>query len=383
MTATPPPPISPLARIWRDIVAAGWREPLLRGGAHILILVMLATGIWLGQLPVVGLAPLNAAEQLDSGGQAFVPDATETPMSAGVVVTAEATPQFGSVVADEAALDRQVNPQTLFPERSRDIVETIVVAPGDTLSGLASRFNIDVATVLWANVSVLGDDVHAIRSGQTLRIPPVDGVLHTVAAGDDLESIARQYGVTPQIIVDYRENGLSGDSAALSPGRELVIPGGRRALTLWTLPSLPRGVQATEEQSFGQCPGGYTGAVGTGTIAWPVASQTLDGYSFSVVHLGLDLRAAEGDPVLAADSGVVMYAGPNEQGYGNLIVIEHGNGFESAYAELSAISVACGQSVLQGNVIGAAGHSGRSEEANLHFELRQDGQPIDPRPLLP
>ncbi len=383
MTTPPPPQISPLTRIWRDIVAAGWREPLLRGGVHILILVMLAAGIWLGRLPVVGLGPLNAAEQLDSGGQSFVIETTETPVSAGVVVTAPATPMFGSIVDDETALDRRVNPQTLFPERSRDIVETIVVAQGDTLMGIAARFNVDVSTVLWANAAVLGDDVHALRAGQTLRIPPVDGVLHTIAAGDTLESVAKLYGVTPQIIVDYRENGLADSNAPLGAGRELIIPGGRRALKLWLIPSLPRGQQATADESFGQCAGGYTGAVGTGTFVWPTASQTLDGYAFSAVHLGIDVRAAEGDAVFAADSGVVMYAGPNEQGYGNLIVIDHGNGFETAYAQLSEIAVACGQSVLQGSTIGAAGNSGSSERPLLHFEIRQQGQPVDPRPLLP
>ncbi len=384
MTDTPPPPqVTPLARIWRDIVAAGWREPLLRFGAHVLILLMLTAGIRLGRLPVVGLAPLNAAEQLDSGGQAFVPAETPTPVNAGVVVTVAAPPQFGSVVADADALGRQANPQTLFPDRSRGGVETVVVAPGDTLIGIAARFNVDLATVLWANAATLGDDVHAVRAGQTLRIPPVDGVLHTTVPTDTLESIARAYGVTPQIIVDYRENGLADVNAKPAAGQELVVPGGRRALTLWQLPSLPRGQQARADASFGQCAGGYTGAVGTGTLHWPAGSQALDGYPFSVVHLGFDVRAAEGDPVTASDSGVVMYAGPNEFGLGNLIVIDHGNGYETAYGELSAISVACGESVLQDNVIGAAGNSGRSERPNLHFEVHLNGQAVDPRPLLP
>ncbi len=383
MTETPPPQISPLLRIWRDIVAAGWREPLLRFGAHALILILLVSGIWIGRLPVVGLDPLNAAEQLDTGGQAFVPAETPTPVNAGVVVTAAAPPQFGTIVTQDSALERQVNPQTLFPERARGVVESVVVAPGDTLTGIAARFNIDIATVLWANSAALGDDVHAVRAGQTLRIPPVDGVLHTVVQTDTLESIARAYGVTAQIIAEYRENGLADVNAKPAAGQELVIPGGRRGLTLWVLPSLPRGQQAKEADSFGQCAGGYTGAVGSGTFVWPAASQALGGYPFSAVHFGLDVRAAEGDPVVAADGGVVMYAGPNELGYGNLIVIEHGNGYETAYGELSAISVACGQSVLQGNAIGAAGNSGHSELPNLHFEIHLDGQAVDPRPLLP
>ncbi|HRF47288.1 MAG TPA: M23 family metallopeptidase [Anaerolineales bacterium] len=383
MSQPPQPQPPPLLRIWRDIVAAGWREPLLRFGTHGLILALLAMAVWLSRLPVEGLTPFDAVEQLDSGGQAFIPAATSTPISAGVVVTAAAPPQFGDVIVDDSTLDRQVNPQTLFPERSRSAIETVTVASGDTLSGIAARFNVDVATVLWANATVLGDDIHAVRAGQVLRILPVDGVLHSVVAGEDLDDIARAYGVTPQLIVDYRDNGLADTNARLAAGQELLIPGGRRALTLWVLPSLPRGAVANPETGFGQCPGGYTGAVGTADFIWPVETKTLGGHPFSAVHIGLDVRAAEGDPVLAADAGVVMYAGPNEFGYGNLIVLEHGNGFETAYGELSVVSVACGQSVMQGSIIGAAGHSGNSEFPNLHFEIRQDGQPIDPRPLLP
>lgn len=245
MSQPPQPQQPPLLRIWRDIVAAGWREPLLRFGTHGLILTLLAMAVWLSRLPVEGLTPFDAVEQLDSGGQAFIPAATSTPISAGVVVTAAAPPQFGDVIVDDSTLERQVNPQTLFPERSRSAIETVTVASGDTLSGIAARFNVDVSTVLWANAPVLGDDIHAVRAGQTLRILPVDGVLHTVVAGEDLDDIARAYGVTPQLIVDYRDNGLADTNARLAAGQELLIPGGRRALTLWMLPHCRAGLWRT------------------------------------------------------------------------------------------------------------------------------------------
>jgi len=88
------------------------------------------------------------------------------------------------------------------------------------------------------------------------------------------------------------------------------------------------------------------------------------------IHPGLDIAGPEGNSVFATDSGVVVYAGWSEYGYGYLIVLDHGTGWQSAYAHLSAVGVGCGQSVAQGTVIGAVGNTGNSTGAHLHFELR-------------
>jgi len=135
--------------------------------------------------------------------------------------------------------------------------------------------------------------------------------------------------------------------------------------------------------TFGQCPGGYSGAVGTGAFVYPADNHTLSGYDFTSIHHGLDFRAKTGNPIYATDSGVIVYAGPNSYGYGNLVVIDHGNGWQSVYGHLSQWNVECGQSVYQGNVIGLAGTTGNSTGPHLHFELRYKGSYVNPWTVLP
>lgn len=100
-------------------------------------------------------------------------------------------------------------------------------------------------------------------------------------------------------------------------------------------------------------------------------------------HLGIDLAAPKGTPILASQAGTVIYAGREFRGYGKMVMIESGNGFATLYAHFDKILVAEGQRVRQGEVIGAMGRTGRATGVHLHFEIRQDRGPIDPLPLLP
>lgn len=110
---------------------------------------------------------------------------------------------------------------------------------------------------------------------------------------------------------------------------------------------------------------------GFGTRVDPLTHQ-------HATHAGIDLPATTGTGVRAAFDGVVSRADPDAGGYGQLVVIDHGDGTETRYAHLSAIDVRPGQKVTQGETLGAVGSSGRSTGPHLHFELRRDGQPLDP-----
>jgi murein DD-endopeptidase MepM/ murein hydrolase activator NlpD len=99
-------------------------------------------------------------------------------------------------------------------------------------------------------------------------------------------------------------------------------------------------------------------------------------------HTGLDIAAAGGTPIQAAKDGVVKFAGDRGDGYGNLVIVDHGDGTETYYAHASALHVQPGQEVKAGEVIASVGTTGNSTGNHLHFEIRQDGQPIDPRPYL-
>lgn len=116
----------------------------------------------------------------------------------------------------------------------------------------------------------------------------------------------------------------------------------------------------------------------------PIAGEITDGFGYvgGRTHTGVDIPAASGTQVGAAGRGVVAFAGWNDGGYGNLVVVRHRLGFETWYAHLSAIAVSEGEAVAGGSVIGAVGSTGHSTGPHLHFEVRQFGTPIDPVPRL-
>jgi murein DD-endopeptidase MepM/ murein hydrolase activator NlpD len=298
---------------------------------------------------------------------------------------AASPPVFGAVIAEEAQVARLTSPHTLIATRGRAEVMTYTVQAGDTLFGIAERFNLKPETILWGNYFTLKDDPHLLRPDQVLNILPVDGTYHFVTEGNTVEQIAKFYRVAPEAIVTWPGNDLDADSPVLKPNAYLIIPGGTRELQAWVLPSLPRGSTSGSRaaSNFGQCPGGYSGILGTGTFVWPAAARTLSGFDYTAIHRGIDVRAGNGDPIFAVDNGVVTYAGWNEWGYGNLVVIDHGNGWESVYAHLSAWGVQCGQSVEQGAVIGQAGATGRASGPHLHFEIRYNGVFTNPWTVLP
>jgi len=125
--------------------------------------------------------------------------------------------------------------------------------------------------------------------------------------------------------------------------------------------------------------------VGFGTFVWPASNHRLSGfdYSPSTNHWGIDIAGNEGEGAYATDAGVVVYAGWNNYGYGNMIMVDHGNNFQSLYAHLSGISVGCGQSVGQGDLIGIIGNTGRSSGSHLHFEIRAISSWVNPWDVLP
>lgn len=135
----------------------------------------------------------------------------------------------------------------------------------------------------------------------------------------------------------------------------------------------------------GACPGGYVGPVGTGHWVWPVDPpyRQVVGDNFTPIHPGVDLGANTGTPVYAADAGVVVFANWTDIGYGNAIVIDHSNGFQTLYAHLSQIGTACGAPVAAGGLIGLAGATGRVFGPHLHFELRVPGGFVNPFSYLP
>jgi len=298
------------------------------------------------------------------------------------------TPQVGQPAAESPAdkytglgIFRLAEIHTSLPAKPRfDILEYEVVK-GDTLFSIAQKFNLRPESLLWGNYNVLADNPHSLRPGQKLVILPVNGVYYTWHAGDGLNSVAKFYGVAPELIAGFPGNHFDpatlGDFAKpnIEPGTNLIIPGGKREFVAWSAPRITRTNPAVAKIfGPGACGKIMDGNIGNGSFIWPTANKFLSGFGYSpdTNHYAIDIAGLLGNAVFAADGGVVVYAGWNDFGYGNVLVLDHGNGWQSLYAHLNSMNVECGGSVAQGAVIGTVGNTGNSSGPHLHFELRSD-----------
>jgi murein DD-endopeptidase MepM/ murein hydrolase activator NlpD len=200
--------------------------------------------------------------------------------------------------------------------------------------------------------------------------------LHNFVAGESLADIAEQYDTSAEAILEWPGNNLdpyetSPDNPGISPGTALIVPGGSRPLKDWGPPAITRDNPAVAAYyGAGACGSIYAGAIGYGAFVWPTVATYLSGNDWNPpLHRGIDIAGAEGNSIYAADSGVVVYAGWSDSGYGNLLVIDHGTGWQTAYAHLVSIAVGCGQSVSQGEVVAGLGNTGNSSGPHLHFEM--------------
>ena len=369
-----------ISRLVDTFVGIGLGESFLRTGTTILSITLLIVVVWLLRIFYMQ-GPETAKASVSA------PEAVSTVLAPG-----EGTLQQVSLDIFNG-IPRLAQVHTTIPSRPREDVEKYTVVKGDTIFGIAEKFGLKPETILWGNYYTLLDDPHALQPGQELNILPMDGTYHEWQQGEGLNAIATYYGVKPEDIINFPANHLDpnaiGDFANpnIKPGTWLVIPGGSREFISW---SAPLGVTRENPASArvigpGACDPVSGGAVGYGAFIWPSNNHTLSGfdYSPSTNHWGIDIAGNEGEAVYSTDAGVIVYAGWNNYGYGNMIMVDHGNNFQSLYAHLSAINVICGQSVGQGDVIGAIGSTGHSSGSHLHFEIRSLSSYVNPWDVLP
>mgnify|MGYP001814182659 CR=1 FL=1 len=291
------------------------------------------------------------------------------------------------IIAQEPiqSVSRKADLYTIIPTRSRKEVITYTVSTGDSVFAVAHSFGIDPESILWANYDLLNDNPDMVTSGMELRIPPVSGVLYEWQEGDTLQAVADKFDANLDEILGWSGNQLDLTNPEFEDGKLVMIPGGHREFRQWLVPTIPRGAAGVSRALYGSgvCPGGYEGAYGSGAFIWPASNHTLSGNDYWSGHLAIDIAAGEGAPIYAADSGVVVFSGPAAGGYGNMIMIDHGNGYQTLYAHLSQVSASCGRSVQQGQTIGIAGSTGKSTGPHLHFEVRYLGGFVSPWFVLP
>ncbi len=251
------------------------------------------------------------------------------------------------------------------PEPPRTEAITYTVQKGDTVFLISHKFHVSQETIIWAN-DKLDMDPDLLSVGQELWILPVSGVWHTVKAGDTLASIAKRYQVTPDVITGYKPNGIS-DTAALIPGRKLIVPGGIRpfeARLVYT------SAGAVTVNALPQA----------GLFIWP-CNGVITQY-FSQYHLAIDIGNREGTPIYAAAAGTVTLAGWYGT-MGNTVRISHAGGYETLYGHMSKVLVQVGQVVKQGEQIGLMGSTGRSTGPHTHFIIHRGGGAVNPIRYLP
>lgn len=257
--------------------------------------------------------------------------------------------------------------QTVVSDKVRDRILEYEIKEGDTIGTISEKFDISIDTILWQNNLT---KTSKIKPGGTLEILPVTGIAHKVKKGDSIYTIAKKYDVDPQQIVNYPFNSYANDETfELAIGQTIIVPEGVKPNEQ---PVAPRIKQITPDAGT---------VVASGAFAWPASGRITS--TFVWYHPGVDIANKSGPDVLAADSGKVVIAGwPDNYGYGNRIVIDHGNGYRTLYAHLSRFYVVVGQSVNRGDAIGKMGSTGRSTGTHLHFEVTLNGTKVNPLSVL-
>lgn len=260
------------------------------------------------------------------------------------------------------------DPHTSVSQKPRSEIEEYKVENGDTMSTIAQKKGISVDTIKWAN-DLSGD---SIKPGQILKILPVTGVGYIVKTGDSLASVAKKYSAEEQAIMDFPFNDVP-DDFKLRVGQLLIIPEGSPPQILIPKPK-------PQPQYLAQGPGSAFSAPGGAQFIWPT-NGIITQY-FSWYHPGDDIANRSAPAVSASDGGTVIGAGWNNSGYGNRVIIDHGNGYTSLYAHLSNIYVSAGDTVSSGQLIGQMGSTGRSTGTHLHFEIHYKGVALNPLGIL-
>ena len=257
----------------------------------------------------------------------------------------------------------QPTEEVLAEERAQERETVHVVTPGETLGGVAARAK--VPRVLIAEANRLKPP-YRLHTGQRLTIPRTRH--HTVAKGETGFGISLRYGV-PWAAIRVANGIARGDT--VRSGQDLLIP-----TIIAAAPTETAEVAAPEPNRA---------APATSQFGWPLSGEVLRGYASRRTpnfHDGIDIAAPLGTAVHAAAAGRVIFAGAEPRQFGRLVVIDHGNGWHSAYGHLSVMSAKVGAKIARGAAVGRSGQSGLARTPRLHFELRRGNRPVDPAPRL-
>lgn len=370
--------LSPSTPAFNPSVSPAAREPngLMLAGTWMLAFSLVLLAVYLGwRVKTTQAAPVAQSN----------PDPTQVPRIPSANNPGSANLPEYVLLNAKIGITRHTTLHTNIPTRPRTKVIEYTVVTGDSVFGIAQSFNLHPETILWANYDQLNDSPDMLTPGMKLNVPPIDGVYYRWEEGDNLDLVAGKFDANVQDILAWEGNNFDLTNPQVETGQWIMVPNGHREFRQWLVPTIARANSGVSKSVLGPgaCEGNYSGAYGSGAFAWPTASTTLSGNDYWSGHLGIDISGFLGDGVFAADAGVVVFAGWANGGYGYMVMIDHGNGYQTLYAHLSAYNVNCGQSVYTGTYLGAVGSTGNSTGAHLHFEVRYMGGFISPWYVLP
>jgi len=241
------------------------------------------------------------------------------------------------------------------------------VSSGDSIISIASSFGVSPQTVMMENKL---SETTTLRPGQKLTILPTTGIRHTVVGLETVESIAKKYRVSEDDIMDINDIEIAEDVQA---GASLVIP-----LAKVELPRTTIVKNTTNQIALKEAPA-PANFIGSSDFIWPTPVRSIT-QGFHRLHSGLDISNSRKEAIYAATDGFVELSGWRA-GYGNTVIINHGDGFKTLYGHSSEIFVKAGDQVTKGQVIAKQGNTGRVRGAtgiHLHFEIIKNGVKVNP-----
>jgi murein DD-endopeptidase MepM/ murein hydrolase activator NlpD len=293
-------------------------------------------------------------------------------------------------LAEDGYISKPNIPTENIAINRKNISETITytVQNGDTLSGIADRFQITVQTLLENNTI---QNRNVLKTGQQLVILPVDGLLIEVQKGDSVNRLADQYKIQKQDILT--QNQFS-EGIVLAVGQKLILPGARKPEPI-IIPAEVAVVQTNKNTPSKTVQKTSSGAQiknvkepvaiekwSGGKLLFPTTTRNItQGYHHG--HYAIDIADRSKPDILAAADGVIIKAESSgwNSGYGNVIIIDHGNGMQTLYGHNSLVYVKEGQKVGRGQSIAKMGNTGRVYGAtgiHVHFEVRLNGDKKNP-----
>lgn len=263
----------------------------------------------------------------------------------------------------------------------REDIITYEVQSGDTLSGIAQNFGVPIVEIVKENGI---KNKHRISIGQQLKVR-LKEQSYIVKYGDTLKDIAEAKGVNTEDIVAYNWM-LKETKYTVYPGQEIKIPTAPSEPVHQPL-STPKSTTASKKNQVAIASRSEQVSTKLGTFTWPITGSISSrfGMRWGRPHHGVDISSQDktNAPIIAARSGVITDAYYHRGGYGNLIIIDHGDGVETYYAHLSKLLAKEGQKVEEGELLGYMGRTGNATGYHLHFEIRKDKRPVNPIQYLP